>query len=101
MRTTALIGAVGLFIGGWSHSPLLSSELQPAPGGAPAARPLPAPAPAPKPHLETCTTCGENTYGTSIEFVGTPSEAANRAVKEQKLVFVLHVSGHFEDPGVT
>jgi hypothetical protein len=45
------------------------------------------------------TTCSN--HGTSVEFVATPSEAAQRAKKEQKLVFVLHVSGHFEDPRFT
>jgi hypothetical protein len=44
-------------------------------------------------------TCGK--YGTSVEFVSTPSEAAQQAKKEQKLVFVLHVSGYFEDPKLT
>ena len=43
--------------------------------------------------------CGS--FGTSVEFVGTPSEAARKALKEEKLVFVLHVSGHFEDPKFT
>jgi hypothetical protein len=43
--------------------------------------------------------CGR--FGTSVEFVGTPSEAARQAKKEEKLVFVLHVSGHFEDPKLT
>jgi hypothetical protein len=43
--------------------------------------------------------CGS--FGTSVEFVSTPSEAAQQAKKEQKLVFVLHVSGHFEDPKLT
>jgi hypothetical protein len=43
--------------------------------------------------------CGS--FGTSVEFVDTPSAAAKRARKEQKLVFVLHVSGHFEDPRFT
>jgi hypothetical protein len=43
--------------------------------------------------------CGS--FGTSVEFVSTPSEAAQQAKKEQKLVFVLHVSGHFEDPRFT
>jgi hypothetical protein len=43
--------------------------------------------------------CGS--YGTSVDFVGSPKEAAKQAEKEQKLVFVLHVSGHFEDPGIT
>jgi hypothetical protein len=44
-------------------------------------------------------TCGS--YGTSVEFVSTPSEAARGAKRDQKLVFVLHVSGHFEDPNLT
>ena len=43
--------------------------------------------------------CGN--YGTSVEFVSNPSEAARLAKKDQKLVFVLHVSGHFEDPKFT
>ena len=42
--------------------------------------------------------CG---YGTKLHFVDTPKEAAAIALKEEKLVFVLHVSGHFEDPGLT
>lgn len=44
-------------------------------------------------------TCGS--FGTSVEFVETPKEAAVQAKKEQKLVFVLHVSGSFEDPRFT
>ena len=44
-------------------------------------------------------TCGR--YGTNVEFVSTPSEAARQAKKEEKLVFVLHVSGYFEDPNLT
>jgi hypothetical protein len=43
--------------------------------------------------------CGN--YGTRVDFLGTPSEAARQAKKEEKLVFVLHVSGHFEDPRFT
>lgn len=43
-------------------------------------------------------TCG---YGTTIEFVDTPKEAAALARKQEKLVLVLHVSGHFEDPRFT
>lgn len=39
--------------------------------------------------------------GTAIDFLDTPSEAAKKAAKEQKLVFVLHVSGNFEDPRFT
>jgi hypothetical protein len=44
---------------------------------------------------------GEGSCGTSVDFVDTPKEAAALAKKEQKLVFVLHVSGHFEDPRFT
>ena len=43
--------------------------------------------------------CGD--YGTSVHFVKTPSEAARQALKEEKLVFVLHLSGIFEDPTLT
>ena len=57
---------------------------------------------APKPAPEVCTTgtCGGN-YGTTVQFVSTPSVAARQALKEQKLVFVLHVSGLFENPDFT
>jgi hypothetical protein len=50
---------------------------------------------------KVCTTgtCGD--YGTSVQFVKTPSEAARQALKEEKLVFVLHVSGLFENPDFT
>ena len=43
--------------------------------------------------------CGA--FGTAVQFVATPSDAARQARQEQKLVFVLHVSGHFEDPRFT
>ena len=42
--------------------------------------------------------CG---FGTRIDFVESPKEAAALAKKQEKLVLVLHVSGHFEDPGLT
>ena len=40
-------------------------------------------------------------YGTSVKFFQTPSEAATQAKKDQKLVFVLHVSGNFENADFT
>ncbi len=43
--------------------------------------------------------CGS--FGTRVEFFDTPSLAAKEAKKDQKLVFVLHVSGNFEDPRFT
>jgi hypothetical protein len=43
----------------------------------------------------------EDCYGTRVNFVATPKEAAVKAKDREKLVFVLHVSGHFEDPRFT
>ena len=42
-----------------------------------------------------------NKYGTSVQFEKSPSDAATRALKEEKLVIVLHISGLFEDPNLT
>jgi len=58
---------------------------------------------APSPVPATCdakgATCGN--YGTTIEFCKTAQSAAAQALKEEKLVMVLHVSGNFEDPTFT
>ncbi len=43
--------------------------------------------------------CGR--FDTAVDFVSTPSEAARLAKDQTKLVFVLHVSGFFEDPALT
>jgi hypothetical protein len=43
----------------------------------------------------------EGSCGTAVEFVDSPKEAAALARKEEKLVLILHVSGHFEDPRFT
>jgi len=43
--------------------------------------------------------CGE--FGTSVHFEDTPADAAKQAKKDEKLVLILHVSGHFEDPKLT
>ena len=50
---------------------------------------------------EKCGTCGNDRYGTTVEWAGSPSDAAAKAKEQEKLVFVLHVSGHFEDPKFT
>lgn len=44
------------------------------------------------------TTCETGEFGTALRFEKTPSDAAAKAKKQEKLVMVLHVSGHFEDP---
>jgi hypothetical protein len=48
---------------------------------------------------ESPTACSR--HGTEIDFFPSPSEAAAAAKKAEKLVFVLHVSGHFETPEFT
>jgi hypothetical protein len=37
------------------------------------------------------------TYGTRVTFLASPDEAMRVAQRERKLVFVLHVSGNFEE----
>jgi hypothetical protein len=44
-------------------------------------------------------TCGD--YGTSVHFEKNPKDAAKKALKEEKLVLVIHISGHFEEPDYT
>jgi hypothetical protein len=41
------------------------------------------------------------THGTRVHFHKTPSEAAKQALKDEKLVLVLHISGIFEDASLT
>jgi hypothetical protein len=73
MRSWYAGAAIALFLGGsaFGKSPLLKEE----------------------------ATCGE--FGTSIHFEDSPVAAAKEARKDGRLVLVLHVSGHFEDPGLT
>jgi hypothetical protein len=40
-------------------------------------------------------------YGTSVQFVSNQSAAARQALHDNKLLFVLHVSGNFEDSKFT
>src|SRR6516165_2479154 len=46
---------------------------------------------------ETCN----GDFGTSVHFEKNKDEAARKALKEEKLVCILHISGHFEDPNLT
>ena len=41
------------------------------------------------------------TFETSVEFACTPAAAARQAREQQKLFFVLHVSGDFEESRFT
>jgi len=44
---------------------------------------------------------GRDFYGTRVEFVRNPTEAAKIAKEEDRLTYILHVSGNFEDDGFT
>ena len=48
---------------------------------------------------EEPASCGD--FGTAVHFEKTPSDAARKALKEEKLVCVLHISGYFEEPDYT
>lgn len=50
---------------------------------------------------ETFTEPKASCHGTAVEFVSSPVAAARLAAGQKKLVLVLHVSGHFEDPDFT
>jgi hypothetical protein len=41
------------------------------------------------------------THGTTVEFLCSPDDATRRASEQHKMVFLLHVSGDFDDPGFT
>jgi hypothetical protein len=78
-------------------------EAKPAPPVQVVTAPPPEPPPLPpvvKPAETAQETCS-GTCGTSVAFLASPPQAARRAAEEGKLLFVLHVSGNFEDPGLT
>lgn len=48
-----------------------------------------------------CPTSSLPTYGTTIQWAASPADASQRAEDEEKLVFMMHVSGNFKIPGFT
>ena len=79
---------------------------------------IPAVAPLPPDGKETCLDCDpfdvanqakpagqprpdREGFDTAVEFVRNPQEAIRLAKQENKLTFILHLSGNFEDPGFT
>jgi hypothetical protein len=44
-------------------------------------------------------TCGD--HGTSVHFEKNVKDAAKKALKEEKLVLAIHISGYFEEPDYT
>jgi hypothetical protein len=43
----------------------------------------------------------DRSLSTALRWARSPEEAAERAGRDKKLVFLIHVSGNFEDPGFT
>jgi hypothetical protein len=83
--------------------PVLPGESRPPLPGMPAetpSEPTPAPAPQPAP-LDPAAAAPCGRFGTAIDFVRSPAIAFDRAARERKLVLVVHLAGHFEDPGFT
>jgi len=94
VRRILLFAAAGLAPALWlANAPAAELEVG-TPGGAPVVTPVKVVKPAP-----AAETCGE--FGTTVHFEKNPSDAAQKAAKEKKLVFVLHVSGNFETPDFT
>ena len=72
----------------------------PIPGWQPPAEELVAAEPEPVP-VATVKGPKCERFGTAINFVRSPTLACDRAARDQKLALILHVAGHFEDPGFT
>jgi hypothetical protein len=51
------------------------------------------------PITQSCS--ARTTHGTTVNFLSTPTEAARKARKNNKLTFLLHISGNFEDTEFT
>ena len=95
------------------HWEAASSDDGPAPeatpasfGKSPASPPLPEPLPSELVArsglpLSEQPVAGREMCGTALAFARNPAEAARQALDERKLLFTLHLSGHFEDPGFT
>jgi hypothetical protein len=99
MRRLLLSTAAGLLLAPLVGLALANGSDLPAKPPQPAKPAEPA-QPSPFVEKDKCdeTSCS---HGTKVKFVDSPKDAAVQAKKEQKLVFVLHVSGNFEDPRFT
>ena len=49
----------------------------------------------------TCQDPADRSYGTALTWEPDDEAAAKEAREGDKLLFVLHLSGHFEDPALT
>ena len=65
----------------------------------PKAKPRKRARPAPAQEPVEATVCGK--FGTRVDFAPSPVGAVQRALKERKLLLLVHISGNFEDKGFT
>ena len=59
--------------------------------------PPPLPPPVREPAAEAAAPANGETYGTNVLFLNNPAAAAEEARRDDKLLFVMHISGNFED----
>lgn len=57
----------------------------------------PPPRKEPEPVAEAAASANGETYGTNVLFMNNPAAAAESARRDDKLLFVMHISGNFED----
>jgi len=81
-------------------APLLPERSPPKPV-APQVPEPPPPEPPAAPSVATDPPAARGSFGTCVEFAASPLAAARLARERQKLLFVLHVSGDFEDSRFT
>jgi hypothetical protein len=84
-------------------APASEVERQPVSAGRPAAsRALLDPVSLDQPpfHTQESPPATEN-HGTQVAFLSNPGDAARHAMQKQKLLFLLHVSGNFEEAKFT
>ena len=99
MRSLMVLTAAALWLAPlWGPASASGSELS-ADSPRPVATQPPRPLPPTPPATQDDSGCGK--YGTTIDFLDTPTQAAKQARREQKLVMVLHLSGIFEDKNLT
>jgi hypothetical protein len=59
--------------------------------------PLPPPPRETEPAAEAAAPANGETYGTNVVFMNNPAAASESARRDDKLLFVMHISGNFED----
>ncbi len=85
---------------GWVGEPVAKSSPAPAAPSPEPAETAPASVCALGPTTQASQPAYE-TFGTRIHFLSSPEAAAQQALRENKLLFVLHIAGNFEDDKFT